>query len=290
MIFNVPKNVSCDYDGYKFFIELYHATVSLFLSELSLNFEETTWFDSSLLAISGALLNRIESNLNSVRIINLNSRIKTLFSRNHFLSHFGGYDLPDYYASTVQYNKFKPSEERYFKSYLDMELLSKDAFPQISPRLRKKINESIFEIFNNAVIHGQCDNIFSCGQLFPKKKILTFCIVDLGKTIKINVQDFLNNEISGQEAIVWATTATNTTRRGPIPGGLGLKLIREFLQKNSGMIQIVSSDGFWQESNNRVVKRSYHEDFSGTVVTLSFNVDDPAHYYLVGEFDPSTIF
>ncbi|NIW80623.1 MAG: hypothetical protein GWN16_14705, partial [Calditrichae bacterium] len=95
----------------------------------------------------------------------------------------------------------------------------KKSFPEMSTLLRKKINESIFEIFNNASIHGKCNEVFSCGQYFPKKDILDFTVVDLGRTIKRNVSDFLNKSIAGVESIQWAVSEGNTTKVGSIPGG-----------------------------------------------------------------------
>ncbi|MCL5055576.1 MAG: hypothetical protein M1169_06475 [Firmicutes bacterium] len=55
-------------------------------------------------------------------------------------------------------------------------------------------------------------------------------IVDLGKTIKTGVNNFLKKNLSGIEYIAWAVEEGNTTKRGTIPGGLGLSLIREFLK------------------------------------------------------------
>ena len=37
---------------------------------------------------------------------------------------------------------------------------------------------------------------------------------------------------------MWATQGRNTTKRGPIPGGLGLKLLTEFIKLNEGRLQI----------------------------------------------------
>lgn len=59
---------------------------------------------------------------------------------------------------------------------------------------------------------------------------LNFTIVDLGKTIKTGVNNFLKKNLSGIEYIAWAVEEGNTTKRGTIPGGLGLSLIREFLK------------------------------------------------------------
>jgi anti-anti-sigma regulatory factor len=290
MVISIPKNVCTGLEGYSFLIDFYQRTQKTFFEEIVLDFAATTWFEANLLAVLGALLNRLENELNTIRIINLNKKIETLFKRNQFLSHFGGYSLADFYHTTVRYTKFKATEERLFKVYLDNELLAKETMPKMSSRLRKKINESIFEIFNNAAIHGQCSHIFTCGQYFPVKARLDFTIVDLGVTIRKNVSDYLQNDYTGEEAIKWAVSENNTTRKGSIPGGLGLKIIREFIELNKGKIQIISADGYWQQSQNKVTSRSFTKNFPGAIVNLEFNIADQSLYQLSSEVNPNEIF
>jgi len=161
--------------------------------------------------------------------------------------------------------------------------------PTMSDLLRKKINESIFEIFNNSVIHGNCQNIFSCGQYYHQNKRLYFTIVDFGETIKSNVNSYLELELSGEDAIEWAVVKGHTTRKGLIPGGLGLSLIQEFLSKNNGKVQIVSADGYWEQSRGQRSRRNFSQIFPGTIVNLAFNIDDK-YYCLDSEIDKETIF
>ena len=170
MRYEFPKDIRSGFDGYNVFLDFYNKTDNIFFDEIILDLKKTTWIEANLSAILGAILNKIENELNDVKIINPSDKIETLLQRNHFLSHFGGYKIPDIYDTTIKYRKFKITEEKLFKEYLDRELLSKEVMPEMSVLLRKKINESIFEIFNNAIIHGNCKNIFSCGQYYPTKK------------------------------------------------------------------------------------------------------------------------
>ena len=159
----------------------------------------------------------------------------------------------------------------------------------MSPLLRKKIKESILEIFDNARSHGKCEFIFSCGQYYPKKGRLDFTVVDIGRTIRKNVRDYLQENVSGKEALDWAVKENTTTKKDNIPGGLGLTLIREFLCKNKGKIQIASADGYWYEKECT----SYSEDlsivFGGTAVNLEFNVNDQSSYCLTSEIEDTDI-
>ncbi len=290
MRFQFPKSIESNFEGYNALMDFYDKIKDLAFDEIILDFSNTRWLEANLIAILGAILNKAQSNPNNVRIENLSKEIESLLSRNHFLSHFGKLQILDYYETTIKYRKFKITEEKLFKDYLDRELLSKKAMPDMSVLLRKKINESIFEIFNNAVIHGDCDNIFSCGQYYPKKKKLDFTIVDIGRTIKINVNDYMKNNLSGKDAIEWAVTEGNTTKQGPIPGGLGLSLIREFLEKNGGKIQIISADGYWEQKGDSENSNVFSLSFPGTVVNLEFSIKDGNYYCLSSEINEKEIF
>lgn len=290
MRFQFPQSIESNFEGYGTLIDFCNKTGGLVFDDITLDFSKTKWLEANLTAILGAILNKTQVEFNDVKIENLRENTRELLSRNHFLSHFGGSRIPDYYDTTIKYRKFKRTEEKLFKEYLDRELLSKKVMPDMSNLLRKKINESVFEIFNNAVIHGDCRNIFSCGQYYPSKKRLDFTIVDLGKTIKTNVNEYVKTNFSGEDAIKWAVGKDHTTKRGQIPGGLGLSLIREFIGKNNGKVQIVSADGYWEQREGQEMGKQFGRVFPGTIVNLEFNVEDKSYYYLSSEIDQENIF
>jgi len=290
MQFEFPNSIKSDFDGYEILIDFYNKTSNLKFDSIVLNFNNVEWFEANLTAVLGSILSNAQNNFNDIKIENLLDKLNFLLSRNHFLSHFGGLKIQDFYDTTIKYRKFKVNEEKLFKGYLDYELLSRQVLPQMSDLLKKKINESIFEIFSNAVIHGRCQNIFTCGQYYPTQNRLDFTIVDLGKTIKTNVNDYLKNSLSGSDAIKWAIIEGHTTKQGSIPGGLGLSLIREFISKNQGKIQIVSEDGYWEQKKEEETVNNFYQTFPGTIVNLEFNVADTSHYYLSSEVDEENIF
>lgn len=277
-------NIRSDFRGYEILIDFYNKTKDLGFEEVILNFENVEWFDANLSAAFGAILNDISSRLNDIKLINISSDIEKIWQRNHFLSNFGSHTIiEDNYDTTSKYKKFKITEEKSFKDYLNIELLSKKTMPEMSEKLRKKINESIFEIFNNAVIHGKCKEIFSCGQYYKKKNKLDFTIVDIGATIKENVTNYLNGSSYGQNSIAWAVIEGHTTKTGDIPGGLGLSLIREFLEKNKGKIQIISANEYWEQNAEKCIEGNFSQKFPGTIVNLEFNIGDKGYYSLASE-------
>lgn len=116
-------------------------------------------------------------------------------------------------------------------------------------------------------------------------------MADLGSTIRKNVRTFLKDKnISGSQTIKWAVEEGNTTKTGNHPGGLGLSLIREFLKLNEGKIQIVSSNGYWQEKKGIMFAADFENAFVGTIVNLEFNLDDKKSYALKTELNPQDIF
>ena len=89
--------------------------------------------------------------------------------------------------------------------------------------------------------------------------------------------------MTSAETIEWAMKSGNTTKMSNIPGGLGLGIIFEFIQKNNGKIHIVSSDGYYEYSNSLIIKEKLKNSFEGTMVNLSFNLSDNKHYSLIEE-------
>ncbi len=286
MVIKLPRRVSSNYEGYNSLVKLYQKSKGITFDTVIFDFTSCTWFEANLCSVLGSICNKLEFDINTVKFINMNSRIEEIFRKNEFLKHFGGESIDDVYQTTIKYRRYKSTEQTLFKEYLNKELLSKDVMPEMSMLLQKKINESIFEIFENAITHGNSKYVFSCGQYYPNKNPprIDFTIVDLGNTIKANVNNFLGAEKSGAEAIEWAVKAKNTTKTGNTPGGLGLKVIREFLKMNKGKMQIASGDGFWsQDKNSSTFVRELEDNFEGTIVNLEFNIEDSSSYILSEE-------
>ncbi|MBN2745688.1 MAG: hypothetical protein JXR34_03095 [Bacteroidales bacterium] len=252
-----------------------------------MDFSKNIWFEANLCAVLGAIINEAQANLNQVNLINLQSKQKEIFSKNHFLANFSGEKIEDTNNTTIKYRKNKLTEEKQIKNFLESELINKPDFPKLSRNAKKEIIRSIFEIYSNAIIHGDCNYVYSCGQFFPNKipPRIDFTIVDLGKTIQKNVSEFLMSSISGKDAIKWAISENNTTKpkSNNIPGGLGLKLMLEFVKMNKGKVQIVSSDGYWQFDKKGEFKDDLETHFPGTIANLEFNLDDSSFYYLKNE-------
>src|SRR3989442_10337383 len=82
-----------------------------------------------------------------------------------------------------------------------------------------------------------------------------------------------------------ATEGNNTTKTRRIPGGLGLKLLRDFIRLNQGRIQIVSDAGYWEFAKGTATTRRFDKPFPGTTVNLEINAADHHSYCLPSEQD-----
>lgn len=291
---DIPKKVCGDYNGYNYLAELNHKLSRFEFQEIFLDFALNSWFEANLCAALGAIINQADENFNQISLINLPPRQESIFSRNHFLASFGGYQIEDFNNTTIKYRKNKLQEDKLIKEFLDKELIHKPDFPKLSSAAKGEIIRSIFEIYSNAVIHGACEYVYSCGQFYPNKipPRIDFTIVDVGHTIERNVSDYLGRDISGIKSIEWALQENNTTKPigNNIPGGLGLKIIRDFARLNNGKVQIVSSDGYWEYAHGREHTNELDNTFPGTLVNLEFNLDDESFYYLTEEKPEDIIF
>ncbi len=277
--------------GFQALTQLHAQAKDCLFDEIQIDMSQVSWFDADMCAAFGAILYSIGDNVNSISLINIPKNVEKILSKNGFLSNYGRNRIPDTWGSTIPYRRFDVKDDRYFASYIEEEFVSRSEMPRMSPGLVKKFRESVFEIFSNAVIHSRTKlGIFSCGQYFPKRETLDFSVADLGVGIRQNIRDKLGQDLSAEEAIDWATKGTNTTKRESIPGGLGLKLLLEFIKLNEGRLQIVSDRGYWILEKDSVRKILLESPFPGTVVNVEINTSDVRSYCLKSEVSETDIF
>lgn len=280
-----------DLPGFQSLVSLAAKTTDCIFDDIDIDMIETSWFDADMCAAFGAILYRLGENLNTIKLSNICISVEKILSKNGFLSHYGRENIPDRWGTTIPYRRFDVKDDRYFAEYIENELIHRAEMPAMSPGLLKKFRESIFEIFSNAVLHSRTEQgIFSCGQFYPARQRLDFSVTDLGVGMRQNIQDHTGLILSAETAIQWTTEGRNTTKSGPVPGGLGLKLLREFIDLNGGCIQIVSDAGYWRRENKKTITAPLDHPFPGTVVTVEINTADTNSYKLVSEPATTDIF
>lgn len=284
------QEIRSEYEGFARLIQLHIEMKGLVAKHIEIDMSQVDWFDANMCAPLGAILYKISRKLNTVILSDIHPSVDRILSKNGFLSSYGRAKRLDTYGTTIEYKRFEPKDDRYFGSYIERHLIGK-GIPQMTSGLLKKFRESIYEIFSNAVIHSETKlGIFSCGQFFPKKHRVDFSIADLGIGIHNNLKQKRGLDLSADNAISWAMKGKNTTKTGAIPGGLGLKLLREFILMNGGRIQIVSDRGYWELSDQKESTKILSGPFPGTVVNIEINTADTNTYCLASEIHPEDIF
>jgi hypothetical protein len=206
-----------------------------------------------------------------------------------FLTYYGKKREVDANHTTIKFQKLTPADGKYFKKYVIEELISRTELPKMSFALKERMVEAIYEIFINAQIHSETKNIYTCGQFFPNKNKIEFTVVDTGIGFKDRINSRFNSDLNAEQSITWAVKDGHTTKK-TISGGIGLALLKEFITKNKGKMQIVSDAGFYQYGVQGVVSGSFAGQFPGTIVNLQFCTDDENSYVLKNEIDINDIF
>ena len=283
--------IKTDWDGFNRIAGIADATQLLFGDPVELDFSNCTFFEANMVAPLQAVIARLYDELNDVSVKNLKTDVQNILRKNGFLEAFGLEAIPDIHMTTLPLKRFKKDAVEQFYEYLDR-YMNEKGIPHMSDALTKRFRESLFEIFQNSTLHSKSSlGIFVCGQFYPHKYKLDFTIADAGIGIRDNVRKYLKKpKLTSRSAIEWALVEGNTTKTGKQPGGLGLKLIKEFIKKNSGKIQIVSRFGYYEFQHGDDSFLRMDHDFPGTIVNIEINTNDIKSYRLSSDLRRADIF
>ena len=282
----IPTALKTDKAGYSFIAELYPLLVSQEDKEVTIDFSVCLDIDANLAAAIGAILDRLVDEGFQIWLNRpVDKKVRTVLSRNHFLKAWNVPTQTEDRENYVEYRKFQSIDSAAFKQYIDDGLIKKEKFPKHTNLVGSNIIENIYEIYANAIMHGETTYVYSCGEYNEKEHILEMTIVDCGKTIPLNVNNYLSKKnlptYSHCDAIKWAFISGNTTK--DVPGGLGLAILKDFINLNGGAIQVVSGRGMIEYSGNNVEQYLLEVEFPGTIVNMRFNFDDSKNYYMTCE-------
>lgn len=269
--------------GFACLADIYSVLSECSFDSIEVDFSACNWFDANMSAPLGVVFAHTLDNFNTIQPIGLRTSVEASLSKNCFLTEFGFQKQADTHGTTIPYRRFTASDARYFAEYLNQHMIGKD-LPIMSEKLSERFKNSILEIFVNATMHSESKfGIFASGQYFPRKHRLDFCVADAGIGIRRKIFKELELKMNSDKAIDWALQEGHTTRKGSIPGGLGLKLIREFITMNKGRIQIVSDRGYWEFSPRGETLSRMDTSFPGTVINIEINTSDTSSYSLSSE-------
>ena len=246
-------------------------------SKIKIDLSRVAWLDAHMAAPLLIVIRRAGAKGNTFEFINAQPDVALTLRKNRFFARVA----TDTYRTTMPTTEFALTEGKKFSLYAKHHLNRKEV-PDMSPALRSKFFEGVDELFANSALHSNATiNVAVCGQFYPRNRRLDFTLADGGRTIAGALRDFRIGPYTDDRAIAWAMEPYNTTRQGDIPGGLGSKILREFIELNGGKLIVASSAGFWCQKGTKVIYSSLPHAFPGTAVILEINTADDNKYDLV---------
>lgn len=244
--------------------------------EIVIDFKNVTWFDAHLAAALKTVISHSENLGNKHKYRNAQDGIEQILKKNGFWPD----RAIDIYKTTMPVEAFSLDDSKRFALYAKRNLSGR-GMPKMTEQLQRKFHEGIDELFANCSMHSQSSvKIIASGQVYPRKHLLTITLSDGG----MGIIGALNNAgikiRDHSEAINWAMQKDNTSRKGDIPGGLGLAVLREFVAKNEGQLIVASKKGFWCQKGRTISTKRLDYEFPGTCVILEINTADDNYYDL----------
>ncbi len=291
MIHYLPT-VRSQKEGFDHLAELAAATKEIFNSSVELDFSRCGFFEANMTAPLAAVLTKLSvERFNRIKIVNIPTAIKKILCKNRFLVLYGYNPINDINQTVLPFIRLQLKDGNRFADYLNKHMNGK-GIPRMTNAMDKMFRGSVFEVFQNVVIHSDSEpGVFICGQFYPQLHRLDLTIADAGIGVRTNVRRYLKNDnISSVGAIKWALQEGHTTKTGKQPGGMGLKFLKDFVELNGGKIQLVSRFGFYEYNRGVESFSKLTADFTGTAVNLEINTSDMCTYQLSSEISSKDIF
>lgn len=284
----IPPSINGDLDGLLFMAKCLNDSCNT-CGKLVFDFKNNTHFDVSLTAVLGIIVKTLNEQGTACTLSNVNQELREVWGQNGFLSYFMNLRAIGLKKSKMKdvekYLEVRKEDLHEVADYIENEFLSANEFPKISESLRKEMTQSILELIINAHQHGNSEYAVCCGHISHADSKLCFCVTNVGKTFKDNIYGYLRGNLPNKypNHIEWAMDG-NTTKTDQV-GGLGLRLLKEFVEKNKGRIQIHSDEEYWMHDYDGTNCENMTEKIKmmGTVVYIEINLQDEKTYYLTSE-------
>lgn len=289
-----PSSIRTDNDGFYALSRLWANGRSALDGCAEVDLSCLQWLDANLSVALGVIISHLRNSCIEIKFRGLvNEPVKRLFRENGFVAcEFGRFDesVPEIVTADFSeklffpYRKYHLGDYKLFVREYARGLVRSSRMPKMTDLVKENIIDSLGELFSNAKTHsGSSAGVFVCGQYLPDRKLIVFSIADAGMGFSERLRESKNRFFGDVAAIDWAMTSWNSARTGVNPGGGGLKLLRNFIELNSGSIQIVSRNGYWELRSGQVAMSNLPFEFPGTIVTISVNTDDRQSYSMKSE-------
>jgi hypothetical protein len=214
--------------------------------------------------------------------------IKMNLAQNSFLDCFGGSQEP-WDGNSIPYRSDCHHDKSEIMEYLLEKWLGK-GWLNISTPLQNAIIGQVSEIYGNAFEHSDSEiGVFSCGQYYPNKNLLELSVIDFGVGIPTKVRTLpTNSYFSSEDALMWALESGHSTVM-EISRGLGLNLLKEFINFSQGTLRIFSNDSYVKITDNKVIYKKQTINFSGTFINITLKCNEAYYCFASEDLDVSSI-
>ena len=215
----------------------------------------------------------------------MHSAIKTNLEQNGFGAAFG-LDSDPWTGNSIPYRQDISFNQNSITTYLRSNWLGR-GWVSVSDELGDVITSKVLECYLNGFEHSDSPiGVFSCGQHFPRLGLLKICIVDFGIGIPSNVRRFKENpKIESAQALKWAFQSGTTTKPNGLGRGLGLDILKDFIDINQGVMGIYSENGVALLESNKEQYLERNSFFQGTLINITLQCNEMV-YMLAKEVSP----
>jgi hypothetical protein len=252
-------------------------------------FDGCTFLNQHAVAFLGGLVRYLQSRGCTVqfKLSSLETAVRNNLRKNGFLRDLG-FDHRAGGNNTIPFRADPTQNERAFLAYLSDDWLGR-GWVDVSDALKDAICCAVLEIYANAFEHGHSTvGVFSCGQFYPIKQEIALAFVDFGIGIPQSVSVVPEAAaLSDSLRIAWALERGNTSKKGN--RGVGLDILRSFVQVNNGKMDIVSHSGFVRLSRSGSYSPPRNHRFPGTIFNITLKVDEK-RYAFKSEITTESIF
>ncbi len=262
--------------------------------EVEFNFSQCDFLRPNAVVFLGGLARLIESRFGIV-LFDWNSLtsdwVRTNLMQNGFAGQFG-YPSSGWSGNSIPYREDRAMDANAIMDYLTDYWIGR-GWVNVSQRLRDAIVGRMWEIYNNAFEHADSPiGVFSCGQHFPRRNELVLSVIDFGHGIAANVRNYLNqdpraSQIKASQCLRWAFLPGTTTRPNGMARGMGLDLLKRFIQINNGKLEVYSNEGYAVIDANGERYEDRQMFFEGTIFHLTLLCDES--YYQLADEDESNL-
>lgn len=233
---------------------------------IDLDFRNSIFVSAEMSVLLMVLFSNIKNQNKKYKCSNMNSKMRKTFMRNKFLPIVfkKGEEYYDSYGNMIPFYKGKASNNDKLEEYLERDVFENNKWNEIVKiDIKEKIIYAFNELAENIVEHSKVNNVYCCGQYYPRLKEIRLALADDGQTIPVNIRekDKRIESLTDSQLIDWATQEGNSTKNIP-QSGLGLYDVKNMLV-SSGDLSIISNYGFW---NSKGVRKDMKESLGGTFI------------------------